>query len=79
MKPETNFWTEFKWKWYFIVFFFLFLFTLIFEILFDANNWQHYFETNQVLRRFVLAGIIAFITRILQEKQELKKRNQKTT
>ena len=79
MKKQINFWREFKWKWFYIVFFSLFLFTLILEILFDANNWQHYFETNQLLRRFVLAVIIAFITRVFQEKQEMKKRNQKTT
>ncbi|HUS02856.1 MAG TPA: hypothetical protein VMY77_14060 [Chitinophagaceae bacterium] len=76
---KTNFWSEFKWKWLFITFLFLFLFTLIFEILFNLNNWLQFFAWKNLLRRFVLAAIISFITRVWQENYERKKRNQKTS
>jgi len=79
VKKQTNFWARLSWKWLLLTFLFLFLFTLLFEIVFDLNNWQQYFTWKNLLKRFVLAAILAFIPSVTKEDMEKKKRNQKSS
>lgn len=38
---------------------FLFAFTLLLEILLDLKNWQQYFYSNAIIRRAIMAFLLA--------------------